>query len=47
MNTQITLNKNNEVEMLILPTKDNKIFKKYRCYAYSSKIDLTFIGLYD
>ena len=46
MNTQITLNKNNEVEMLILPTKDNKIFKKYRCYAYSSKIDLVFMGIY-
>lgn len=46
MNTQITLNKDNKVEMLILPTKDNKIFKKYRCYAYSSRIDLMFIGLY-
>lgn len=46
MNTQITLNKNNEVETLILPTKYNKIFKKYRCYAYSSRIDLTFMGLY-
>ena len=46
MNTQITQNKYNEVEMLTLPTKDNKIFKKYRCYAYSSRIDLTFIGLY-
>jgi len=46
MDTQITLNKYNEVEMLILPTSDKKIFKKYRCYAYSSRIDLTFIGLY-
>lgn len=46
MNTQIILNEKNEVDTLILPTKDNKIFKKYRCYAYSSRIDLTFIGLY-
>lgn len=46
MNTQITLNKNNKVEMLILPTNDNKIFKKYRCYASGSRIDLVFIGLY-
>ena len=46
MKTQIILNEKNEVEMLILPTNDNKIFKKYRCYAYGSRIDLTFIGLY-
>ena len=48
MKTQITLNKNNEIEKIILPDgKYRDLYKLYSCLQYGMRLNMTFKGLYN